>query len=52
MALAADYTRVEQRTKASAIIGASIGVSFALALVWAPFWLLGAGYRGCSRLPP
>ena len=27
MALAADYTRVEQRTKASAIIGASIGVS-------------------------
>ena len=36
MALAADYTRVEQRTKASAIIGASIGVSFALALVLAP----------------
>ena len=27
MALAADYTRIEQRTKASAIIGASIGVS-------------------------
>ena len=26
MALAADYTRIEQRTKASAIIGASIGV--------------------------
>lgn len=36
MALAADYTRVEQRTKASAIIGASIGVSFALALVLGP----------------
>lgn len=36
MALAADYTRVEQRTKASAIIGASIGVSFALALVVGP----------------
>ena len=36
MALAADYTRIEQRTKASAIIGASIGVSFALALVLGP----------------
>ena len=36
MALAADYTRVEQRTKASAIIGVSIGVSFALALVLGP----------------
>ncbi len=36
MALAADYTRVEQRTKAAAIIGASIGVSFALALVLGP----------------
>ena len=36
MALAADYTRVEQRTKASALIGASIGVSFALALVLGP----------------
>ena len=36
MALAADYTRIEQRTKASAIIGASIGISFALALVIGP----------------
>ena len=36
MALAADYTRIDQRTKASAIIGASIGVSFALALVLGP----------------
>ena len=36
MALAADYTRIEQRTKASAIIGASIGISFALALVLGP----------------
>lgn len=36
MALAADYTRVDQRTKASAIIGASIGISFALALVLGP----------------
>ncbi len=36
MALAADYTRIEQRIKASAIIGASIGVSFALALVLGP----------------
>ena len=45
MALAADYTRVEQRTKAAAIIGASIGVSFALALVVGP---LLASWNGLS----
>jgi MFS family permease len=36
MALAADLTREEQRTKAMAIIGMSIGFSFSLALVAGP----------------
>jgi len=36
MALAADLTRDEQRTKAMAIIGVSIGMSFAVALVLGP----------------
>jgi predicted MFS family arabinose efflux permease len=47
MALAADYTRVDQRTKASAIIGASIGVSFALALVLGPIL---AAWGGLPRV--
>ncbi|NIP73824.1 MAG: MFS transporter [Gammaproteobacteria bacterium] len=52
MALAADLTRDEHRTKAMAVIGMSIGASFALALVLGPvvdswiglsglFWLTG-----------
>ncbi len=45
MALAADYTRVEQRTKASAIIGASIALAFGLALVLGPAL---AAYGGIS----
>ncbi len=36
LALAADLTREEQRTKAMAIIGMSIGLSFTLALVLGP----------------
>ncbi len=36
MALAADLTREEQRTKAMAIIGMSIGLSFALSLALGP----------------
>jgi predicted MFS family arabinose efflux permease len=36
MALAADLTREEQRTKAMAMIGASIGLAFAVALVLGP----------------
>lgn len=36
MALAADLTAEEQRTKAMAVIGISIGVSFALALIFGP----------------
>lgn len=52
MALAADLTREEHRTKAMAVIGASIGLSFSLSLVFGPllnpwigvpglFWLTG-----------
>jgi MFS family permease len=36
MALVADYTREEQRAKASAIIGASIAIAFGIALVLGP----------------
>lgn len=36
MALAADLTREEQRTKAMAVIGTTIGLSFAVALVAGP----------------
>lgn len=36
LALTADLTREEQRTKAMAIIGASIGLTFALAMVLGP----------------
>ena len=36
MALVADYTRVEQRAKASAIIGGSIAIAFGIALVLGP----------------
>jgi len=45
MALAADLTSEEQRTKGMAIIGASIGASFALALVLGPM-LAAAGGLG------
>lgn len=47
MALLADLTRDDNRTKAMAMVGASIGVSFALALVLGP---LVAGYDGLSGL--
>lgn len=53
MALAADLTRDEQRTKVMAVLGASIGLSFVLALILGPlligwysidvlFWLTAA----------
>jgi predicted MFS family arabinose efflux permease len=53
LALTADLTREEQRTKAMAIVGISIGMAFALAMVAGPaikpmlglpglFWLTGA----------
>ncbi|MEM8562365.1 MAG: MFS transporter [Pseudomonadota bacterium] len=42
MALVADLTRDEQRTKAMALVGITIGISFALALVLGPV-VAGAG---------
>lgn len=47
MALLADLTRIEQRTKAMAAIGMSIGLSFGLAFVSGP---LLAGHFGLSGL--
>ncbi|KKO49484.1 MFS transporter [Arsukibacterium sp. MJ3] len=46
LALAADLTRDEQRPKVMAIIGASIGLSFALALVAGPLIAKWAGLSG------
>lgn len=46
LALTADLTREEQRTKAMAIIGASIGLTFALAMVVGPVVARVAGVSG------
>jgi MFS family permease len=46
MALAADLTREEQRTKAMAAIGMSIGLSFAVALVGGPILAHWIGLSG------
>ena len=46
MALVADYTRVEQRAKASAIIGGSIAIAFGLALVLGPTFANFGGLQG------
>ncbi len=46
MALAADLTREEHRTKTMAIIGGSIGLMFALSLVTAPALYLAVGMAG------
>jgi len=46
MALTADLTREDQRTKAMAIIGVSIGFAFALALVLGPAITRSAGMAG------
>ncbi|MGH8695224.1 MAG: MFS transporter [Burkholderiales bacterium] len=46
MALAADLTREEHRTKTMAIIGASIGLVFALSLVAAPALYQAVGMAG------
>src|SRR5205814_3724871 len=45
-AFAADITREEHRTKAMAIIGGSIGLSFAVSLVAAPALYHGIGMDG------
>ncbi|KKO45865.1 MFS transporter [Arsukibacterium ikkense] len=46
LALAADLTRDEQRPKVMAIIGASIGLSFALAMIAGPLLAKWAGLSG------
>ncbi|WP_333608273.1 MFS transporter [Arsukibacterium sp.] len=46
LALAADLTRDEQRPKVMAIIGASIGLSFALAMIIGPLMAKWAGLSG------
>jgi MFS family permease len=50
MALAADLTREEHRTKTMAVIGASIGLMFALSLVAAPALYRGIGMAGIFAL--
>jgi MFS family permease len=45
-ALLADTTREEHRTKAMAMVGGSIGISFALSLVCAPMLYLSIGMDG------
>lgn len=50
MALAADLTREEQRTKAMAIIGASIGIAFTLALILGPIISHWVGLSGVFAL--
>jgi MFS family permease len=50
MALAADLTREEHRTKTMAIIGASIGLMFALSLVAAPALYRAIGMAGIFAL--
>ncbi|HYD80370.1 MAG TPA: MFS transporter [Paucimonas sp.] len=50
MALVADTTREEHRTKAMAMVGASIGVSFALSLIAAPALYRWAGMSGIFNL--
>ena len=45
-ALLADHTRDEVRTKAMAIVGASIGLMFAVSLVVAPLLAAAVGLRG------
>jgi predicted MFS family arabinose efflux permease len=46
LALLADLTRVEQRTKAMAVVGISIGLSFAIALILGPAIASAAGLSG------
>ncbi len=50
VALAADLTREQHRTKAMAVIGASIGVAFALSLVLAPALYRSIGMDGIFTL--
>ena len=49
-ALVADSTREEHRTKAMAMIGGSIGITFALAMVISPLLYAGIGMAGMFML--
>lgn len=50
LALAADLTRVEQRSKVMAIIGISIGASFVLGIVFGPLFTAWLGFSGLFYL--
>ena len=50
LALTSDLTRENQRTKAMAFIGMSIGMSFLLALIFAPFLEFFIGVKGLFLL--
>jgi MFS family permease len=50
MALAADLTREQHRTKVMAMIGSTIGLMFALSLVGAPLLYRGVGMEGLFAL--
>jgi MFS family permease len=50
MALAADLTREQHRTKVMAMIGSTIGLMFALSLVGAPLLYRGIGMEGLFAL--
>lgn len=50
MALLADATRPDQRTKAMAVVGISIGLSFGVALVLGPVVASGFGLQGVFNL--
>jgi MFS family permease len=50
-ALLADQTRDAVRTKAMALVGASIGLMFALSLVAAPLLARRSAWPACSRSP-
>ena len=50
IALAADLTRPSQRTKSMAIIGSTIGMSFALSFIAAPFLQKAVGVPGIFAL--
>lgn len=50
LALAADLTRVEQRSKVMAIIGISIGASFVLGIIFGPLFTAWLGFSGLFYL--
>jgi hypothetical protein len=49
--LLSDLTREQHRTKAMAMIGMTIGLSFAVAMVVGPLLTRAFGLSGCSSPP-